>query len=375
MKPDEIVNPIAMNASASRFFNRQEQLTHKRACERAVDLQDKGDHQQAVVLLRENLSLSTRVLGVDHFITLNDQDSLSDCLNELGKFEEAAALDRSTLRVRESLNARDYDTLATQHSLANNLSHLGQYDEAIELNRKTLAVREVVLGKTEIGTLETRHNLASNLHRRGQYQEASALNREVLRIREKALAADNYDLIACRHNLATNLHALGDSENALTLTDQNLLHLGNSRPKSDMQLETVVNFQKRVQSDIWKATRVKESQRLQSEMAAQRSRLEMAERMRVQAIANAEASKKAGEKEHLKELQKWEEKLAQQKQREMDRKGRNHWDRKYQEKPDSKGHKEPVSNAASQPAPIQKKSPSLGPLLNNTSKIKGNNPM
>ena len=219
----------------------------------AVSLQDQGKHRAAAALLRENAAASIQHLGPRHLTTLNDQDTLSDCLHELGEYREAVRLDRETLRIRKSLSEKTQTTLATQHSLASNLSQLGEYEESVKLNRSTLALRESVLGKYHDDTLETRHQLAYDLHKKGQDEEASQLNLQTLRTRERTLALDDYDLIASRHNLAINFRALQKLDKALALCEQNLVPLRKSRPEADQQLREVEDLQKRVKVDMQKS--------------------------------------------------------------------------------------------------------------------------
>lgn len=193
---------------------------HTRICDEAEAFQSKSKHQDAIALLREKLDLTIRELGSDHPLTINDQESLSDSLSEVGSFAEAVTLDRKTLRARKKLDKRASSTLATQDSLAWNLAQIQQYTEAITLYRENLTVREQILGKTHDKTLETRQGLASCLHDIGAFGEAKELNGEVLRAREPQKRPDDYDLIACRHNMATNYLGLGEVEQAVIMTRQ-----------------------------------------------------------------------------------------------------------------------------------------------------------
>ncbi|MCJ1475861.1 hypothetical protein MMC13_004525 [Lambiella insularis] len=294
-----------MSYPVTQTFGHREERTHKRACTKARDLQDGGKPEEAVVLLRQNLDLSTRVLGADHLITINDQENLSDCLSELGEYKEAVSLDRKTLQARAKVDPKDPSTLATQDSLANNLAQLGNYDEAIELNRKTLASREAVLGKSHNDTVETRQNLAACLHGKGQDQEASRLNREVLLIRSTMLEPDDYDLIACRHNLAVNLHALDELDNALTLIRENTKALQPSTRSNDAQVKAVYELEAKVQRDIQKAADKKRAERQKAEehkkaaderrTAAEKAKLieKLKDEARIKELAEREATEKA----------------------------------------------------------------------------------
>ena len=278
-------------------LNKADQLAHNEARAKAEALQDRGKHKEALELLRANLDLSTRWLGPKHPTALDDQESISDCLSEVGEFGEAVSLDRKTLQFRKSLDAKATNTLATQHSLAYNLAKLGDYPEAIELYRATLADRQEVLGKDHNDTLETRHELAACLHRHGQDKEASELNRAVLRTRESRLVADDFDLIASRYNLATNLHALGKLDNAMKLIGVCCSALRDSRTKDESQFQTVLRLQGRVESELKQAT---EKGRVKMQKIAEERRQMEDKSLREAAIKRREAfAAAAAEKRRL----------------------------------------------------------------------------
>lgn len=284
---------------------------------RAKALQDSEQHQEAISVLRQKLAHSERTLGYDHGTTLRDQEDLSYSLNELGIYEEAAGLDRKTLLARKRLDGEEAaDTLWTQHNLARNLSQLGQYDEAIKLNQKTLACWEKTLEAGDDDRLSTQHNLAADLHKLARYKEAVYHNRIILKMREQQLDANSYDLIACRHNLSTNLHALCKLQEAMTLIEQNLSSLTNSRPKGDPQLEEVTNFQKRVYSDIQQAQAKREiAQALETSQrraeSDKRWQLEVIETLKAQEVA------KVAEAERLRVLELTEQLVAEAEEGEM----------------------------------------------------------
>ena len=233
-------------------LTQHEHRRHAETCKKAQTLQKQNKQQDALVLLRKNLNLTTRALGLYYLLTLDDQESLSDCLSEAGLYAKAVTLDRKTLRARQKLNEKAPNTPATQYSLAYYLGQLNQNSEAISLYRKNLTAREEVLGINDDDTLETRQSLASCLYRSRLFGEARDLNEQVLQARTKKRPPDDYDLIACRHNLATNLRALGAIGGALTLTYQNKTVLQSSRSRDNVQLQLVLDLLRVIQQDIKK---------------------------------------------------------------------------------------------------------------------------
>ena len=228
---------------------------HRRNRKFADSLRSQDQHAQACGLLRQNLAMSSKALSEHDLTVLSDQDSLSDCLRELGDYEGAISLDKVTLPIRQNLDKEGEDTIATLQSLADNLSQTGSYKEALPLHRLALTTRTKTLGLHHEDTLETKHNLASSLYELGHAHEASKLNAQILEAREERLAADDDDLIATRHNLATNHYALGNLEQAAKLTNQNLLALQKTRSSNDPQLLAIHELQDRLNSTIRGAMR------------------------------------------------------------------------------------------------------------------------
>ncbi|KAL9005235.1 MAG: hypothetical protein Q9188_001995 [Gyalolechia gomerana] len=233
-------------------FNRGK---HWRNGNNADSLRNEGRHEQAAILLRENLAMSSKYFSEHDLTVLSDRDSLSDCLHELGDYEGAIKLDEVTLPIRQRIDKEGEDTVATLQSLSDNLRQIEKHEKAIPLYRSALASRIKTLGRKHEATLETKHNLASSLYESGQVREASRLNAQILKVREEQLAADDDDLIATRHNLATNYHALGYLEQAAQLTNQNLLALQNTRTSNDAQLLEISKLQDRINSTIREAKR------------------------------------------------------------------------------------------------------------------------
>ncbi|KAL9598522.1 MAG: hypothetical protein Q9219_004424 [cf. Caloplaca sp. 3 TL-2023] len=230
---------------------------HQRNRRTASSLRDQGKHAQAASLLRQNLAMSSNCFDQQDLTILSDRDTLSDCLSELGDYEEAIKLDEVTLPIRRKVDPEGEDTIATLQSLADNLSQNGEHEKAIPLHRSALATRTRTLGREHPDTSETKHNLASSLYGSGQIAEASRLNAQLLKVRERHLAPGDDDLIATRHNLATNYYALGNLEHAAQLTNQNLKALQTPRGSNDAQLVAVRGLQDRIKSTIRKATKAK----------------------------------------------------------------------------------------------------------------------
>jgi Flp pilus assembly protein TadD len=87
------------------------------------------------------------VLGREHPDTLTSMSNLALVLGRQGKYEEAEAMNRQTLALKETVLGREHpDTLTSMSNLALVLGRQGKYEEAEAMNRQTLALRETVLG-------------------------------------------------------------------------------------------------------------------------------------------------------------------------------------------------------------------------------------
>lgn len=213
-------------------------------------MRDQGRHEEAAVLLRQNLSMSSRYFSGIDLKVLMDRDSLSDCLREIGDYKEAIKLDEVTLPIRQKIDHEAEDTIATTQSLAYNLSQIGEREKAILLYRSAVDTRTKTQGPIHPDTLDTKHNLASTLNDCGQAAEASNINAQILKAREKQLPANDDDLIATRHNLAANHYALGKIEEAARLTNQNLRALRGTRASTDGQLRAVTGLRDRIELTV-----------------------------------------------------------------------------------------------------------------------------
>jgi hypothetical protein len=91
---------------------------------------------------------------------------------------------------------------------------LGKYNEAEALHREALGLREKVFGRDHPNTLTSMNNLAEVLRPQGKHDEAEALHREALHrealgLCEKVLGRDHPDTLMSMNNLAATLQCRG----------------------------------------------------------------------------------------------------------------------------------------------------------------------
>jgi len=78
---------------------------------------------------------------------------------------------------KQVLGAEHPGTLITAGNLADSLSSQGKHDEAVAMQREVLAVRQRVLGAEHPDTLTAAVNLAESLARQGKHDEAEMMAR------------------------------------------------------------------------------------------------------------------------------------------------------------------------------------------------------
>ena len=129
-------------------------------------------HVQCTIIAFRNLFGETKDLPW----TL--QHNLAWCFQLQGKYAEAEAMQRQTLRLSKTVLGNDQpDTLRSMNNLANSLRQQGKYAEAEAMHRQTLQLRETVLGKDHPDTLKSMNNLAESLRQQGKHAEAEAIRR------------------------------------------------------------------------------------------------------------------------------------------------------------------------------------------------------
>jgi tetratricopeptide (TPR) repeat protein len=88
------------------------------------------------------------LLGHEHPSTLTSMNNLAGVLDRQGKYEEAEAMHRQTLAMREKVLGHEHsDTLTSVSCLAYLLTHRRRYTEALALYKRACAGYQAVLGK------------------------------------------------------------------------------------------------------------------------------------------------------------------------------------------------------------------------------------
>jgi tetratricopeptide (TPR) repeat protein len=145
-----------------------------------------GQFAQAEKHLRRAAELRERLLGSDHFETLNTLNSLAVTLEGAGRTGEAIALYEKVRDAQVKKPGADHpDTLTTLHDLAGAWWSVKKLDRSIPLFEEVLRLRKARLGPDHPDTLATMASLGLNYLNDGRQAKAIALLEETLMLARK----------------------------------------------------------------------------------------------------------------------------------------------------------------------------------------------
>jgi tetratricopeptide (TPR) repeat protein len=187
----------------------------------ASTLGNLGKRNEAQALEREVLTKCQKILGLEHPDTIRASANLASTLRSQGRWDEAEALQREVLtKLQKVLGLEHPDTIQASANLGSTLRSQGKWNEAEVGQREVLTKLQKTPGPEHPDTIRASANLASTLWSRGKWNEAEALQREVLAMRQKILGIEHPDSILALHNLAATLHKRGRTEEAIPLSLQ-----------------------------------------------------------------------------------------------------------------------------------------------------------
>lgn len=164
---------------------------------------DQHKHDQAEKLFVRVLAGQEAQLGAEHLSTLKTVESLAHVYSDQGKHDAAKTLYERVLAGREKqLSPEHPDILMAMSSLGELYRKQGKLDEAEALLARVFCNRETVLGAEHPDTLNVTHNLASLYNEQGKYDEAETLYERVLAGDEKQLGMEHPGTLATVHNFA-----------------------------------------------------------------------------------------------------------------------------------------------------------------------------
>ena len=180
-----------------------------------------GRITEAVALLEQVLTNSTRILGQDHPHTLVSRNNLAGAYRKAGRITEAITLYEKVLTDSTRILGQDHPhTLVSRNNLAGAYLSAGRITEAITLYEKVLTDRTRILGQDHPHTLVSRNNLAGAYRKAGRITEAITLYEKVLTDRTRILGQDHPHTLVSRNNLAGAYLSAGRITEAITLYEK-----------------------------------------------------------------------------------------------------------------------------------------------------------
>lgn len=182
----------------------------------AQNLNAQGRYDEAAALYRRAMELREKLTGAAHPAYASLLINYGHSLQTAGDLTQAHALMRRAVTIYEAALGLDHaDTAWAHSSLASLLSVMGQHQEAAIYARKSLDVRRHVLGERHLLTATSYHNVAAALTRSGQGDEAAEpYYRHALAILEFAVGDKHIDTARAYESLGSNLNRQGRAKEA-----------------------------------------------------------------------------------------------------------------------------------------------------------------
>ncbi|MDF1816695.1 MAG: tetratricopeptide repeat protein [Verrucomicrobiales bacterium] len=179
------------------------------------NLVSQGKFEGAETLFREVLKKNERTLGRHHPITLGSIKRLAHRLQDRAEFTEAEKLYREVLQSQKStLGPQHPYTLDAQACLGYSYMGQGRFADAEPLFRDAMEKGTVILGDKHQNVLPWLNNLGWSLHRQGKFKEAEPILRQVVEFTRKTWGVNHPNVLIGLGNLGSNLEASGQYQEA-----------------------------------------------------------------------------------------------------------------------------------------------------------------
>jgi len=225
-RPDDQLNwylfaSIYRHLSFTAMFDQDSPDSRRLIIDEARFLFQRGDHAGCRELMDEAVRRWEVSPGPDDRQTLHACRMLGVVLRELGRSDEAQALNEATyLRCQGAFPETDRQTLVTANSYACDLRVAGQYGEALELDERLYELHKQVFTDDDENTLRSAHNLGIDKRLNGFYDDALELNTDTFRRRRRTLGDRRWETWSSAGQIARDLRLLGRyAESARTLTE------------------------------------------------------------------------------------------------------------------------------------------------------------
>ncbi|MFO0875340.1 MAG: serine/threonine-protein kinase [Phycisphaerales bacterium] len=177
--------------------------------------QQLGLNTQALALATDAAETFGRALGEDDARTITAGLLQADLLQEAGRLDESAALQRALLARSIRVHGAEHaETLATMGNLGNVLRQQNKFAEAELLLRQALEGRRRTLGDSHRETLTALNTYGALLIAQGKVADTEPYWREAYETGRRALGPDDPDVLIWTANMGGLLSELGKWEDA-----------------------------------------------------------------------------------------------------------------------------------------------------------------
>ncbi|CZR57736.1 uncharacterized protein PAC_07625 [Phialocephala subalpina] len=247
---------------------------------------DKGNYAKAEAVLRETITISSKILGTSHVCTLRVVRTLAISLRKQMRSKEAHFLLQDTMKLRsliktdgdesdddeERANALDIlaqigcdlkrykeaeeiylqslsirtriygpkheETLENMLSLGEVHRDLKKFDSALDIFQEILEIRTRTLGPTHKRTLDTEFALGLVFTDQERHEDAERIHRKVLKLSKNTVGARHVDTISTMYRLGVDLRNLKRyQESEKMLRRALLLSSQNVGPREELTIE------------------------------------------------------------------------------------------------------------------------------------------
>lgn len=187
----------------------------------AAVLSNLGRHEEAVAMNARALALRESALPLDQLEISAAKANLATSLRKIGRNGEAIVIHEEVLKNRtQKLGTEHLVVASSLNNLACAYSDSGRHDEAAELLERSLTIRIKALGEYHPTVAATRGNLATEYRSLGRIVEAVGMHIEVLEYRRRVLPPEHPDIAATMNNLAATYKENGQNREAVALFEE-----------------------------------------------------------------------------------------------------------------------------------------------------------
>ncbi|MCL1937955.1 MAG: tetratricopeptide repeat protein [Candidatus Azobacteroides sp.] len=174
------------------------------------------DYSQSLEYYTKALSISEKVLGIEHPDTATTYNNIAEVYYAQGDYDQALEYHTKALNIREKVLGKEHpDTATTYNNIAEVYYAQGDYDQALEYYTKALTIQEKVGGKEHPNTAVAYNNIGGVYYEKGDYDQALEYLTKALTIQEKVLGKEHPNTATSYNNIGKVYDEKGDYDQAL----------------------------------------------------------------------------------------------------------------------------------------------------------------